>query len=143
MLGSGSSVRITISNLRSRVPSTSLFLRNIYMMTTTEMNDASKAAHDFVKFVNASPTPFHAVKNVKQRLASNGFTEIRERQDWSQNCHPGGKYMLTRNGSTITAFVIGKKWKPGNPVAMIGAHTDSPCLRISASFRPPIRNQPC
>ncbi|KAK5097705.1 hypothetical protein LTR70_000581 [Exophiala xenobiotica] len=88
------------------------------------------AANDFLSFVNASPTPFHAVRSVKERLTTAGFKEIKERASWSSMCVPGGKYFLTRNGSTVVAFAIGKKWRPGNPVSMIGAHTDSPCLRI-------------
>ncbi|EXJ63109.1 aspartyl aminopeptidase [Cladophialophora yegresii CBS 114405] len=88
------------------------------------------AASDFLDFVNASPTPFHAVKSIKERLTSVGFKQISEKTSWSSALVPGGKYFLTRNGSTIVAFAIGKKWKPGNPISMVGAHTDSPCLRI-------------
>lgn len=53
-----------------------------------------------------------------------------ERDSWAPTLQPGGKYYLTRNTSSIVAFAIGNKWKAGNPIAMIGAHTDSPCLRI-------------
>ncbi|KAI9845865.1 MAG: hypothetical protein M1838_001520 [Thelocarpon superellum] len=88
------------------------------------------SAKDFLSFVNASPTPFHAVDSARKQLIDADFQEIRERDPWSQVVQPGGKYYLTRNGSSIVAFAVGKKWKAGNPIAMIGAHTDSPCLRI-------------
>ncbi|KAF7549427.1 hypothetical protein G7Z17_g6389 [Cylindrodendrum hubeiense] len=87
-------------------------------------------AVDFVDFVNASPTPYHAVRSASERFEKAGFTLIRERDSWAQALRPGGKYYLTRNASTIVAFTIGRKWRPGNPVAIVGAHTDSPCLRI-------------
>jgi aspartyl aminopeptidase len=73
---------------------------------------------------------YHAVHNAAARFEKAGFVKIKERDPWAATLKPGGKYYLTRNGSTIVAFAIGKKWRPGNPVAMIGAHTDSPCLRI-------------
>ncbi|KAF1958832.1 peptidase M18, aminopeptidase I [Byssothecium circinans] len=94
-----------------------------------------KAAEDFLSFVNASPTPFHAVKSSKERLEKAGFKQIKERDSWASTLQPGGKYYLTRNASTIVAFAIGKKWKAGNPIGMIGAHTDSPCLRLKPTSK--------
>ncbi|EFW14340.1 aspartyl aminopeptidase [Coccidioides posadasii str. Silveira] len=94
------------------------------------MTDFKEKALDFCSFVNASPTPFHAVASARTRLVDAGFKEIKEKDAWSSICKPGGKYYLTRNGSTIIAFAVGRKWKPGNSIAMLGAHTDSPCLRV-------------
>ncbi|KAF5531476.1 aspartyl aminopeptidase [Fusarium mexicanum] len=87
-------------------------------------------ALDFIEFVNESPTPYHAVQSASARFEKAGFKLIRERDSWASTLRPGGKYYLTRNASTIVAFTIGRKWRPGNPVAIIGAHTDSPCLRL-------------
>lgn len=92
-------------------------------------------ALDFVDFVNASPTPYHAVQSAAARFEKAGFTLIRERDSWASSLRPGGKYYLTRNGSSILAFAIGRKWRPGNPVAIVGAHTDSPCLRVKPVSR--------
>jgi aspartyl aminopeptidase len=88
------------------------------------------AANGFLKFVNDSPTPFHAVQSAKTLLNDAGFQEIKEKDSWASTCKPGGKYYLTRNTTTLVAFAIGKKWTPGNSISMIGAHTDSPVLRV-------------
>jgi len=82
-----------------------------------------------MRFANIA-IAYHAVQSAVQRLVKAGFEEIKERDAWSSTLQPGGKYYLTRNGSSIVAFGIGKKWKPGNPIAMIGAHTDSCTLRL-------------
>lgn len=67
----------------------------------------------------------------KALLAKAGFTEISERTNWSEaGLQRGQKYFLTRNGSSIIAFGVGGKWQPGNGISIVGAHTDSPCLRV-------------
>ncbi|XP_027333633.1 probable aspartyl aminopeptidase [Abrus precatorius] len=83
---------------------------------------------DFINFLNASPTAFHAVDEAKKRLRSAGFEQLSEREVWE--LQPGNKYFFTRNYSTIVAFAIGKRYVAGNGFHIIGAHTDSPSLKL-------------
>jgi aspartyl aminopeptidase len=60
-------------------------------------------------------------------LAAN-FTEVSEADVWDLQL--GGRYFFTRNTTTIVAFTIGGAYEAGNGFTVVGAHTDSPCLRI-------------
>ena len=82
---------------------------------------------DFLNFLNGSPTPFHAVKNIALLLKQNGFTELDEKQNWY--LEKGAAYYLIRAGSSIIAFIYGEETLE-NGVGIIGAHTDSPCLKL-------------
>ncbi|KAF2154614.1 aspartyl aminopeptidase [Myriangium duriaei CBS 260.36] len=103
--------------------------------STMAFKASSKPAEDFLEYINASPTPYHAVHEAKARLDKAGYKQIKERDPWASTLVPGGKYYVTRNASTIIAFAIGKKWKPGNPLAMVGAHTDSCVLRLKPTSK--------
>lgn len=86
-------------------------------------------ALSFLKFVDASPSPFHVVKQCKQRLFDAGFKELKDSHKWA--VEPMGKYFLTRNQSSIVAFAVGGKFPSlESGLSILGAHTDSPCLRI-------------
>ena len=83
---------------------------------------------DLLKFLNTSPTPWHAVETMKQRLRAAGFQELDEREEWSLVNNQG--YYVTRNGSSIVAFRTGTKDVTTSGIRMVGAHTDSPCLKV-------------
>lgn len=104
----------------------------IWRPNNSTMSDSRplKYANEFVDFVNASPTPYHAVNTVKTHLIKGGFTELSERTSWNTSIKNGGKYFVTRNGSSLIGFTIGSKFQPGSGISIVGAHTDSPCLRI-------------
>ena len=76
-------------------------------------------------FLDASPTPFHAVSTMVSLLSKAGFTELSDDQSWSLK--QGGKYYVVRNGSSIVAFVNGSEAVSKSGVRIVGAHTDSPC----------------
>ena len=81
-----------------------------------------------IDFLKASPTPFHATATLVQRLEAAGFELLDERQPW--NCEAGGRYYVTRNDSSLIAFKLGQRSPIDGGLRMVGAHTDSPCLRV-------------
>jgi aspartyl aminopeptidase len=82
-------------------------LSSVAIESGEKMAAASGIALELVEFLNAAPTPFHAVEEAKKRLSEAGFVQISERHPW--NVEAGGKYFFTRNHSTIIAFAIGNK----------------------------------
>ncbi|HCB43540.1 MAG TPA: M18 family aminopeptidase [Pseudomonas sp.] len=84
---------------------------------------------DLADFIAASPTPFHATATLRARLLAAGFTALDERSDWQLEA--GGRYLVTRNDSSLIAFQLGAEGALGKRgLRLIGAHTDSPCLRV-------------
>lgn len=80
-----------------------------------------------LRFLNQSPTPYHAVSNIVSRLQTAGFKRLLEADAWRQL--DSGGYFVTRNDSSLIAFSIAGKvdttgWR------IVGAHTDSPCLKV-------------
>jgi aspartyl aminopeptidase len=80
------------------------------------------------EFIDGSPTPFHAVANIASLLLEAGFQVLSESEDWTLK--QGEKYFVTRNGSSIIAFVAGSEDLAESGIRMAGAHTDSPCLMV-------------
>ena len=80
-----------------------------------------------IDFLQDSPCSFLAVENTENRLKEKGFVCLNNIEKWE--IKEGGKYYITRNGSTLIAFIIGKDAdKKG--FRLIGSHADSPSFVI-------------
>ena len=85
-------------------------------------------AQDLLHFIDASPSPWHAVHSIEQRLLAQGFAALHEAERWK--LETGGRYYVVRGGASIIAFKLGQKPLEETGFRMIGAHTDSPGLRL-------------
>ncbi len=81
-----------------------------------------------IEFLNASPTPFHAVETLARRLNEHGFHRLEDGDSW--NLNPGSAYYVVRNDSAIVAFRLGTQAVLESGMRVAGAHTDSPCLKL-------------
>ncbi|MEM5535339.1 M18 family aminopeptidase [Neptuniibacter pectenicola] len=84
---------------------------------------------DLKAFLQSSPTPYHAVKAMAKRLDVAGYQYLDEADSWALS--EGGRYYTVRNGSSIIAWCLPKaKSVIESGFRMVGAHTDSPCLKV-------------
>jgi len=85
-------------------------------------------ARDLCAYIEASPSPFHAVEETIKRLEGAGFTRLRETEDWQ--LRPGDARFVTRADASIIAFRVGDRSPVESGFQIVGAHTDSPNLRL-------------
>ena len=89
---------------------------------------AQQQVQHLFDFIDASPSPWHVIKSVEAQLASFNFKKLDETLSWS--LESGGRYYVVRDESSVIIFVLGQKPLVETGFKMIGAHTDSPGLRI-------------
>ena len=83
---------------------------------------------ELLEFLENSPTPFHATKELSNRLEKADFTQLDEADTW--NLQKGKQYYVTRNDSSLIAFIYADEDISNGGISMVGAHTDSPCLKL-------------
>lgn len=81
---------------------------------------------ELAQFLEGSPSCFHAVENMKNPLLNENFVELQENQKW--HIQPGGRYFVTRNGSSLIAFTIPQHGFKG--MRIMASHGDSPTFKI-------------
>lgn len=96
-------------------------------MTTLQLTPHTQA-QNLLNFIDNSPSPWHAVKTIEMQLALFQFERLYETDIW--NLQAGGRYYVIRGDSSIIVFVQGEKAVSETGFKIIGAHTDSPSLRI-------------
>lgn len=90
--------------------------------------DKKDLAKDLINFIDSSPCMYFAVKNMSERLKENGFTELREDEEWKIEKSKG--YYLVKNSSTIIAFKTGEDLPSISGFKITGSHSDSPTFKI-------------
>lgn len=89
------------------------------------MTDTTRL-QSLLDFLHASPSPYHAVSEARRRLESAGFRPLNEREPWTD---VSGACFVERGGALV-AWVSRQPDLPTNGFHILGAHTDSPNLRV-------------
>jgi aspartyl aminopeptidase len=86
------------------------------------------ATESLLAFLAASPSPYHAVANAALRLEHAGFHRVAETDAWDVSGDNEGCYLV--RGGALVAWRRPPDAPPHTPFRVVGAHTDSPNLRL-------------
>ena len=86
------------------------------------------AVADLLSFIDRSPTPYHAVAEAVRRLEAAGWSVASEAEVWELS--PGDRRYLVRGEGSLVAFEVGSVAPAEAGFRIVGAHTDSPNLRL-------------
>ena len=94
--------------------------------TTTDTSRGSPTIDDLRAYLDGSPSPFHAVANTAAQLDAAGFVAVSDRDDWIDL--PSAGYVARDGG--LVAWRAPDGASTTTPFRLVGAHTDSPGLRV-------------
>ncbi|WP_373047248.1 M18 family aminopeptidase [Vulgatibacter sp.] len=97
------------------------------MSLLSQATKAHSTTLDLLDFIGASPTPHHCVAEARRRTAEAGFVHLDESETWKLEAGRG--YTVERGGALL-AFRVGTEAPAEAGFRIVGAHTDSPNLRI-------------
>lgn len=81
---------------------------------------------NLIEYLDASPSQWHAAATAAEMLRAAGFSELSAANPWS---HVPDKGYVHR-GAAIVAWHRGSAVTATSPLRLVGAHTDSPGLRV-------------
>ena len=88
-----------------------------------------ETSREVLNFIEHSPSCFHAVEQLSQMLDQAGYQRLKECDGWT--LEQGGKYYVTRNGSSIIAFHVGQQLDNYH-FQITASHSDSPSYKVKA-----------
>ena len=94
------------------------------------LTDVDAYTAGLIDFVTASPSSYHAAAEAARRLGAVGFRRVEETAAWGPDLP--GRGCVVRDGALI-AWMLPEHPTGRTGVRIVGAHTDSPALKLKPS----------
>ncbi len=95
------------------------------------------AVNELFRFIEKSPTAFHAAETLSGMLDAAGFERLQESRPWT--LRRGAGYYVTRNRSSVIAFYVPEDGF--GPFQICASHADSPTFKIKENAELEVRGK--